>query len=454
NTLSTKNYSKISNSETYYINIVLTSKITVIPFYYLSLQRIHEINIVIRSTIMYKLLPISIFLIFSSFIYAQEASQWRGENRDGIYNETGLLKKWPTSGPKLLWHYDKLGDGHASASVTKNRIYTSGTSGENGFVIAFDYQGKTLWKTIYAQEWLESYEGVRTTPLIHKDKLYIMSGYGNVVCMNAQSGEIIWKVDLFKDYDGRNIVWGVTENLLIDGEKLICTPGGITANVIALNKNTGKLIWKSRGNGEKSAYCSPALINHGNKKIIVTQTEKHILGIDAANGKLLWKHPQTNRYSVHANTPLYSNGYLYCVSGYGKGGVQLKISDDGNSVKEMWRNSSLDTRMGGVILIGNQLFGSGDYSRKWVCLDWKTGKELFTSKILKNGNLIYADGMLYCYDQAGYVALVEPKNASYNLISKFKVPYGYKQHWAHLVIHNKKLYVRHGTSLMVYYIGN
>ena len=120
---------------------------------------------------MYKFLSIFIFITFSSSIYAQEASQWRGKNRDGIYNETGLLKKWPTTGPKLLWHFDKLGEGHSSASVTKNRVYTSGTSGENGFVIAFDHQGKTLWKTIYAQEWLESYEGVRTTPLIHKDKL-------------------------------------------------------------------------------------------------------------------------------------------------------------------------------------------------------------------------------------------------------------------------------------------
>ncbi|MEN8121767.1 MAG: PQQ-binding-like beta-propeller repeat protein [Bacteroidota bacterium] len=403
---------------------------------------------------MRKIVFLSLFLIFSNHLTAQEISQWRGKNRDGKYHETGLLKKWPTLGPKLLWHYDKLGDGHASAAVTKNKVYTSGTSGTDGFVIAFDHSGKTLWKTIYGKEWIESYEGVRTTPLIYNDKLYVMSGYGKVVCMNANNGKIIWDVELQKDYDGRNIVWGVTENLLIDGEKLICTPGGISANVIALNKNTGKLIWKSKGNGEKSAYCSPTLIKLQKHKIIVTMTERSILGIDASNGKLLWKHPQTNQYSVHANTPLYRDGYLYCVSGYGKGGVQLKLSSDGSNVKEVWRNSSLDTRMGGVVLIGNHLYGSGDYSRKWVSLDWKTGNELDSSRVLKNGNLIYADGMLYCYDQAGYVALVEPKKGSYNLISKFKVPYGYKQHWSHLVIYNKRLYVRHGTSLMVYYIGN
>lgn len=402
---------------------------------------------------MNKFLFLSIILIFSNYAIAQETSQWRGKNRDGIYNETGLLKKWPVGGPKLLWHYDKLGDGHASAAVTKNKVYTSGTSGTDGFVIAFDHKGNTLWKTIFGKEWLESYEGVRTTPLIHNDKLYVMSGYGNVVCINAQSGKIIWNVDLFKDYDGRNIVWGVTENLLIDGDKLICTPGGISANVIALNKNTGKLIWKSKGNGEKSAYCSPALIKLPNRNIIVTMTERNILGIDAANGKLLWKHPQTNQYSVHANTPLYHNGYLYCVSGYGKGGVQLKLSSDGSNIKEVWRNSSLDTRMGGVVLINDNLYGSGDFSRKWLCLDWKTGKELYSSTMLRNGNLIYADGILYCYDQAGYVALVEPKSDGFNLISKFKVPYGYKQHWSHLVIHNKRLYVRHGTSLMVYSIS-
>lgn len=396
----------------------------------------------------YYLSLLSFILVFQ--VYSQEIAQWRGANRDGIYSETGLLKQWPSEGPKLLWHFDELGEGHASAAVTKDRVYTAGTSGNNGFVIALDHSGKTIWKTEYGKEWMDSWEGVRSTPLVAGDKLLIMSSYGLVVCLNSAKGNILWKADLFKDYDGQNIKWGVTENLLLDDDKLICTPGGTSANVIALNKNTGKLIWKSKGVGEKSAYCSPALINHGGKKMVVTQTESHILGIDANNGNLIWKHSQPNRYSVHANTPLYHNGQLYCVSGYGKGSVMLQLSADGNSVKELWRSTTHDNRMGGFVLYKGKIYGSGDFSKTWVCLDWETGKELFTEKILKNGNIILADGMLYCYGEGGNVALVEPRTDKFNVVSKFKVPYGQKQHWAHLVIHNKKLYVRHGTSLMVY----
>jgi len=391
-------------------------------------------------------------LVFVYQVNSQEIAQWRGDNRDGIYYETGLLKKWPAKGPKLLWHFDKLGEGHSSAAVTKNRVYTAGTSGSNGFVIALDHSGKTIWKVDYGKEWMDSWNGVRSTPLIVGDKLFIMSSYGVVVCMEASKGNILWKVNLFSDYDGRNIQWGVTENLLIDGNNLICTPGGVSANVIALNKNTGKLVWKSKGMGEKSAYCSPALIKHGGKKIVVTQTESHILGIDAGSGKLLWKHNQPNRYSVHANTPLYNNGQLYCVSGYGKGSVMLQLSADGKSVKELWRSKTHDNRMGGFVLYKGKVYGSGDFNKTWVCLDWKTGKELFSEKILRNGNIILADNMLYCYGEGGNVALVEPRADKFNVVGKFKVPYGQKQHWAHLVIADTKLYVRHGTSLMVYNI--
>ena len=257
-----------------------------------------------------------------------------------------------------------------------------------------------------------------------------------------------------KDYDGKNIVWGVTEILLVDGNKLFCTPGGTEANVIALDKNTGKLIWKSKGKGELSAYCSPMLIKLSNKKIVVTMTASSIIGIDASNGNLLWSHEQTNQYSVHANTPLYSNGFLYCVSGYGKGGVMLKLSADGLSVTEIWRNTSLDNRMGGVVLLNGKLYGGGDKSRKWIVLDWKTGNEVCATELFsKTGNTISADGMLYCYSENGEVGLVEPKADGFNLISKFKVPFGANQHWAHLVIKDKKLYMRHGTSLMVYSIA-
>jgi outer membrane protein assembly factor BamB len=382
--------------------------------------------------------------------FAQDNAQWRGPNRDGIYNETGLLKTWPENGPALLWHFDELGDGHSSAAVTKNRIYTAGMINGIGYIFSFSLDGKLIWKLPYGEEWTESWPGVRSTPLINDGKIYFLSGFGKLLCMQADKGEKIWTVDVMKDLHGRNIKWGVTENLLIDGNMLFCTVGGADTNVVALDRNTGKLIWISKGNGEASAYCSPMLITLPNRKILVTQTESSILGIDAANGKLLWRHDQPNKYSVHANTPLYHDGYLYCVSGYGKGGVMLKIAADGSAKQEVWRNSSLDNRMGGFVLVNGNIYGSDDSNKAWWCLDWKTGKEIYSEKITNKGNIIFSDGMLYCYGDSGEVVLVQPASDGFKKISSFKVPFGANQHWAHLVIVNGRLYVRHGSSLMVY----
>ena len=395
---------------------------------------------------------IAVMLLSVNLISAQEASQWRGKNRDGIYDEKGLLRSWPAGGPTLLWHNDNIGDGFASAAVVAHdRIFTAGTANGKGSIFAFSLDGKLIWSTPYGDEFTESYPGSRSTPLVNDGKIYMMSAFEKLVCLSADKGTLLWAVDLMKEYEGRNITWGVTENLLISGDKLFCTVGGIKNNVIALNKNTGKLIWSSTGNGEISAYCSPIIINLPSRKIFVTLTEKSIIGLDAETGKKLWSQAQTNQYAVHANSPLYSDGYLYCVSGYGCGGVMLKISADGTKAEQVWKNTDLDSRMGGVVLVNGKIYGFGDKIKGLHCIDWKTGKELALDKMNNRfGNIIAADGMLYTYDESGEVALIEPTLAGFKKISAFKVPFGNGQHWAHLVIENGRLYVRHGNSLMVY----
>ncbi len=388
------------------------------------------------------------FSIFS--VLSQETAQWRGPSRDGIYPAKGLLKSWPEAGPALLWHFGGLGEGHASAAVTNDRVFTAGVIDGIGYMYCFDLNGKLLWKVPYGEEWTESYPGVRSTPLVHNGKIYQLSGLGKLVCRNAANGDFIWSVDVLKDYQGPNIKWGVTENLLIEGNRLFCTVGGAQANVIALDANTGKLIWKCSGKGEISAYGSPALIKLAKKSILVTHTASSILGIDVENGALLWSQDQPNKYSVHANTPLFHKGYLYCVSGYGKGGVMLKVADNGSSVEEIWRNTSIDNRMGGFVLVNEKIYGSDDSGKAWYCLDWKTGTPMYSEKITGRGNIIFSDGMLYLYGDNGEIVLAEPLANSFKKISSFKVPYGTDQHWAHLVIGHDRLFVRHGTSLMVY----
>jgi len=386
-------------------------------------------------------------------LHSQEVAQWRGPNRDGVYNETGLLKKWPDTGPKLIWHFDELGDGHTSAAVTGSGVYTTGMTDGKGFVFAFDRKGNLLWKKEYGAEWDVSHNGVRSTPLVVNNKTYVFGAYGELLCLNSADGKTVWSIDMTKQYGAPNIEWGLTENLLFDGNVLYCTPSGVDASMVALDMNTGKQIWKSKGNGETSAYCSPMVIKLPNKKIIVTMMEKSICGFDAATGALLWKFEHINKTNVHPNTPIYIDGYLYCTTGYGKGGVMLQLSADGSSVSEVWKNTFLDPKTGGVVVLNGRIYGTGDRNRKFFCLDWKTGKELFAVSDLAPANIIANDGLLYVYSESGKVSLVEPKPDGINIISSFPVPFGANPHWAHLVIRDGKLYVRHGTSLMVYDIA-
>ncbi len=399
---------------------------------------------------MKKILLFSALIVFVANLNSQEIVQWRGDNRDGKYNETGLIKKWPESGPKLLWHFNKLGPGHTSVAVSDGIVYTSGTINDQGYLFTFNLKGELLWKKEYGEEWVENWDGVRTTPLIYRDKIYIISGMGKLICINKKDGSQVWAIDVYKEYEGENLLWGITENLIINDDKIFCTVGATKATVIAVNRKTGKLIWNCKIEGEKSAYGSPLIIKQGKKNILVTAGVIAIYGIDVSTGKLLWSYKNANSYGIHPNTPYYKNGNLFCVSGYKEGGVMLKLSEDGNSVSEVWKNNNIESKMGGFVYHNNRLYGSCDFQKKWMCIDWETGKELFSDNFIKHGNIIFNDGMLYCYSIDGKIALVEPKDDRFEIAGSFSVPYGEKQHWAHLVIADKKLFVRHGTSLMAY----
>jgi outer membrane protein assembly factor BamB len=397
---------------------------------------------------------LTILILFLSIsITAQNVAQWRGPDRNGIYKETGLLKKWPDAGPKLLWHFDELGDGHTSVAVTGSAIYTSGMINGTAMVFAFDLSGKLLWKKEYGKEWAENWNGTRSTPLVVDNRLYVMNSYWNLVCMNTSNGQTVWSVDLEKEYGARNNEWGISENLLFEGDVLYCTPGGKDASIVALDRNTGKMIWKSKGNGNKSAYCSPLIIKLQKRKIIVTMMEKAVCAFDAATGQQLWDFEHINDTGVHPNIPVYINGSLYCTSGYGKGGEMLKLAEDGSSVREVWRTTDLDSRTGGVVVLNGRIYGSGDKNRKMFCLDWQTGKQIYATRDMAPANIIADDGLLYIYSESGKAFLTEPGADGFRIISSFSVSYGTGPHWAHLVIKDKKLYLRHGTSLMVYDIA-
>ncbi len=392
-------------------------------------------------------------VLFSCAGESQIFNDWRGPDRDGYYPETNLLKEWPENGPEMKWAYEELGKGFTSPVIKNGKIYITGMEGDMGYVYIMTMDGELFEKYPYGKEDSGRYPGTRSTPTIIDNLMYVATGEGELICLDLNDGNIKWKRDLFSDFDSRNIRWGFTESLIIDGDMLYCSPGGSIYNIVALNRHTGRLIWSSEGKGGLSAYCSPLLFEHNGRKVLATHMQRNVVALDARTGKLLWSHPHANNRNIHPNTPIYKNGYLYCVSGYGHGGEMLKLSETGESFTKVWENSTLDPKMGSVIIKDGYIYGSGDRNRRWFVLDWKTGEITYESRDIDVGNVIFADGLLYTYTERGELALLEPLDGKFRIISQTNITLGSDQHWAHLVINDGILYVRRGNALMAFDIG-
>ena len=378
--------------------------------------------------------------------------QWRGEGRDGVYHETGLLKVWNDEGPQLLWHFDGLGEGHTSVAIANGKIYITGMHDDVLMLYVFDMTGTLLTEKEIGKEWNENWNGTRSSVCINDGKLYIFNALGTLFCLDETTLDVVWTKDLFNDLDGKKLQFGITENPLIVGEKIFMHPGGEVHNMVALNKNTGALIWSSPGEGTPSAYGSPQYIEGYSVPILVTNSHEHIIAVNADTGEKLWSFPQKTQFSVHANTPLYSDGMILSSTGGGGGSVMLRLKDGGKSVEQVWKNDSLDNQMGGAIKLGDYIYASGQNVRYWFCVDWNTGETKYKVREPAPCNVIYADGMLYCYSEKGDMNLIKPNPDKFELVSSFKVTLGTNQHWAHPVIHDGVLYIRHGDTLMAYKI--
>jgi len=382
-------------------------------------------------------------------------AQWHGPNRDATSTEKRLLKQWPPSGPRLLWSANGLGTGFSTVSIADGLIYTTGMIDGKGILFAFDLQGNRKWHKPYGPEWTKDRPGARGTPTVDQDHVYLISGMGVVACFDAKTGEKKWIVDAFNKFKGKYGPWGIAESPLIVEDLVICTPGGEAATMVALDKKTGRTVWASKSIGERSSYCSPILVKRGNRNLIVTMTDHSIIGVDVEDGNILWQYDcklyQGKPKAINPNTPIYHDRYIYVSSGYGKGGAKLKLSEDGSEVvAQEWANLTLDCQHGGVVLVDGYIYGS-NMKGNWVCLNWDSGEVTYETKGIGKGSVTYADGMLYCYGETeGRVALVKPSPQEFTIASSFKITRGTGQHWAHPVICNGRLYIRHGNALMAY----
>jgi outer membrane protein assembly factor BamB len=322
-----------------------------------------------------------------------------------------------------------------------------------GYLFVFDFSGKLLNKLMYSDEWTENYVGSRATPIISNGKIYLMSGMGDLICLDETILNVIWKRNIFTDFDSKNITWGFNESPLLIGEMIIATPGGKKHNIVALNKDNGELIWSSPGKGELSAYCSPLYIGDQETPLLVTMTAEHIVGLAASTGKLLWSFECKNRNSIHSNTPVYA-GNRILFTNVDIGSTLLQLSEGGRKAEVVWESPDMDNMMGAMVKVGDFIYGSssGYKDKVWFCADWATGEIKYKAKWMSNGVIIVADDRFYCYSDRGEMALVEASPEKFEIVSKFMITKGTEQHWAHPVIYQGVLYVRHGDSLMAYQI--
>lgn len=384
--------------------------------------------------------------------------EWRGENRSGIYNETALLKEWPENGPKLVWEFEGVGNGYGSPVFTPDRMYLVGEIDSLGYLFSFDNFGNLLWKKEFGKTWMTNYTGSRSAPTIVDDKIYLISGLGVVYCMDRITGNIIWTVDMVVDLHGTFPLFGYSESAAIEGEKLFCMPGGIDTNVVALNRNNGEIIWISKGAGERPGYNSAQIIKLEKRNVLVGFSAYELLGHDTETGELLWINNQDNVKpkdrkpglgDTHSNTVIYDSGYIYYAAGDGNCGVKLKLSDDGKKVEEIWRNANFDSYMGGIVKLGNHLYGCGTAKRDFKSINAETGE---IEKVIKTGSgaVIAADSMLYFYNWRGDVMLINEDPTNMEIVSQFKMKKGGREHFTHPVINNGKLYIRHGNVIHAY----
>ena len=397
---------------------------------------------------------------------ATAADSWpvfHGPDGSNKSPDTGLLQEWPEGGPELIWQTDGLGSGYSSVSVANGMIYTAGNIDEGSeeepeeksIVTALDMDGNVVWRAENGEGWTESFPGPRGTPTVDGDRVYHENPFGNVICLDAKSGKKIWGLNILDEFEGENIIWALSESLIIDGDNLICCPFGKKAGMVALDKRTGKVVWTSEGSEDKAGYGTPVLVEYGGIRMFLTMNQKAVVGVDADSGRLLFRHPHETKYDVNVLIPVFHDGQVFISSGYGSGSQMIKLTVDGNrvSAEQVWENKDFDNHHGGVILVDGYIYGT-NMKGKWSCLDWKTGETKWSEKGIGKGSVTYADGLLYGFNEKEKkrtVGLIKPNPDAWEAVSEFQIPEGGKGNsWAHPVVIGGRLYLRHDDFLFVY----
>jgi outer membrane protein assembly factor BamB len=393
--------------------------------------------------------------------------QFRGPARDNISKETGLLKEWPKEGPPLAWTAKGIGDGHASVAVTGGKIYTTGSDGSAVMAYALnESDGKEAWHAkiggLGNNRDDQGGKGSRSTPTVDGDMVYVEGPVGDVVALSAADGKEAWRVNLARDFGGGVPQWGYSDSPLVDGDNLLCIPGGSRGTVVALNKKTGKQVWRTADFDDPAHYTSLVAADIGGVHQAVILTPESVAAIDAKTGNVLWKVERRGEVAV-CPSPIVHDNYVYVTSGYGVGCDLFKIISEGGkfSVEPVYTHKKIpfmENHHGGVIYLDGYIYGFSDSKKKdvkskWICQDFMTGQVKWAAKeSVGKGTISYADGHFYIRDEGkGTIALIEASPTAYKEISHFTPPdLSHKPYWPHMVITNGKLYVRDMDTLLCY----
>lgn len=395
-------------------------------------------------------------LVLAVCASAADSPQFRGPHRDGKFDEHGLAKSWPEGGPKQLWAAHGIGRGYSSPSIADGKIYVTGMREDQTGVLAILDRNGVLEMTVpYGPETVEKQApGARSTPTVDGKRIYFLSGLGVLYCVDLDRRAVAWEVNILDRFGGKLPMWHISESVLIDENRVICTPGGTKGLIAALDKMTGETVWATTGFEDSASYCSPVIYRYGGRRILTTATAATIVAADADTGQLLWSFAHKGPYDIHGVTPILEGNLLYYVAGDGFGGGALQLSEDGSTVTEKWTDKTLDCLHHGVVLVEGYLYGAGyKGGGALVCLEMATGKVMWKTEEIREGITIYADGMLIVYEgpKSGVVSLVKAQPDNFERTGSFTVTAGGDdKHWAHPAISDGVLYIRHGDALVAY----
>jgi len=391
-----------------------------------------------------------------------QITQWRGPNRDGHFPDTMLLQTWPENGPGLVLEVEKIGKGYSSAIIENGIIYTTGMIDTLDYLTAINLDGSFKWQKSYGRSWYKSFPDTRSTPVIEGDNVFVQSGMGQVSCINKETGEVVWSVDVDKEFETEYHRWGNSETPLLFDNMVIVSPGGEETSIVALDKTTGAKIWQTESLGGPRSYASATIYEWNGHRFILAVIGTHLMALRPETGDIIWSYRYHNPEKwdqnglIWTNTPTFKDNNIFLTMGYNYHAVMLEMDSLGTNVTEKFVDQTFDNHHHGVILYDGYLYGSNWYNNRqgrWVCMKWDTGEIMYVTPWDSKGSAVMADGLLYCYNEKGNVGIVKPDPESFEVISQFKITKGAGPHWAHPFIGDGKLLIRHGDALMVYDIA-